>query len=147
MSASAMDFHPSRHPRILCYILRLFHLKYQALTKIPTGAAMKKNSSCDRRYATVGLLVCGIPPLMEIMVGITLQKSKSRVVYSVSLMATARVATTIHENTKASYSSGDPCGRHAKSDKALHSSTQMCYSAFNLPLMFYSEIHTFFVSH
>jgi len=29
------------------------------------------------------------------------------------LMATARVATTIHENGEASYSSGDPCGRHA----------------------------------
>ncbi|HEU0000964.1 MAG TPA: hypothetical protein VFQ36_08705 [Ktedonobacteraceae bacterium] len=29
-------------------------------------------------------------------------------------MATARVATTIHENgQQTSYSSGDPCGRHA----------------------------------
>ena len=139
MSASAMDFHPYRHRRTLCYTLRLFHLKYQARAMIPTGAAMKKNSSCGRRYATVGLLVCGITPLMEIMVGITLQKSKSWVVYStVGFMATARVATTIHENTKASYSSGDPCDRHVKSDKALHSFTQMCYSAFNLPLMFYS---------
>src|ERR1700687_54728 len=109
MSASAMDFHPYRRRLTLCCALRLSHLKYQVRARIPAGAAMKKNSSCGRRYATVGLLVCGITPLMEIMVGITLQKSKSRVVYStVGFMATARVATTIHENTKASYSSGDP---------------------------------------
>ena len=36
-------------------------------------------------------------------------------------MATARVATTIYENgQKASYSSGDPCGRHADTGECEH---------------------------
>jgi len=35
-------------------------------------------------------------------------------------MATARVATTIHENgPQAWYGSGDPCGRHAPHERLL----------------------------
>jgi hypothetical protein len=50
---------------------------------IPPGAAMKKNSSYNRQYrqyALAGLLVCGITPLMEIMAGITPQKSRPDIV-------------------------------------------------------------------
>src|SRR5579859_1928618 len=46
-------------------------------------------------------------------------------------MATARVATTIREKgQQASYSSGDPCGRHASAGRREH-----CYSGDGAPLV------------